>query len=175
MGRQITYEIGALNIGRHVKVMMKDGGGRGGIPGVLKEATPSAALIKGDNNDMTKKHPWADVHDWTSRNATALVLPKPAANSFTAQPIVVAPAAPPAPLPDPFSFYATLGPNIAAALADVSAAEDLVDAALEQLQGAKSQHEDAVQRVNSLRAEAARVLGMIDTALIGTTAAKRNP
>lgn len=177
MGQQLTYEIGKLNIGRYIKAFGDSS--RHGVPAKLVAATPKQAVIRILNSNKDVDRDWADIRDWTSHNETALVTvappPAPHTNGKAAPlpaPTRVAPPAPepskPAP-PSPFSIYQTLGHDLEAATANVAAAEEMVDQALEQLQQAKKDHAETVAKLRELRTRAAAALTTIDSHLTGTT------
>jgi len=164
MGQRITAAIGMANPGRTVKVETEDG------------RMYPATLIGGDEKMATVKSQgmgqhfvaWDRVRDWTSRNTNALT--KPLANGVASKK--------PTPAPtvvkveptqtDQFKVYQTLGPRLEKALSEVSAAEDLLDQALEQVQACKMAHDEAVAALADIRKEASEALSKIDGVLVGT-------
>lgn len=186
MGRQLTFEIGRLNPRRIVKVFGRRAH-KHGQGGTLVESTRENAVVELQGSTSKVAAVWSDVRDWTSHNPAALVMPSPGLNGttngigngkgLTPTTIPVAPKATPMlpappPEPKPFAVYADLGSKLEEALAEVSAAEDLVDEALESLQAAKAQHEEAVARVTRFRTQAHDALKSIDLVLAGTSGHK---
>jgi len=171
MGQALTFEIGKMNIGRRVKLYGRQNGH--GVPGTLKGAEPKHAVVRPDGHNQDERVEWENVLDWTSHNPRSLM--KPAAAEYAPlpkiAPKVIAPPASPPPQESPFAGYATLGPSLDAAIAEVRAAEDLVDEQMENLESAKQAHTAAVDRVRQLRAQAARALSAVDAVLAGTSAA----
>lgn len=175
MGQQITYEIGVENIGRRVKVMGR-AGYQNGHGGKLTAAQQKNATVLLDHTSTPITVEWSSVRDWTSQNPLPMVMPttraapKPVLKATTTAPSAHPVAAKPA--ESPFDLYRSLGAELEAATANVSAAEEMVDQALEQYQAAKAEHEQAVEGLRQLRGKAASALAAIDHHLIGTTAAQ---
>lgn len=175
MGQILNYETGKANIGRLVKVF---GRHRHGTPGKLVEALPRCAVVQIANHPHKTEHPWEDIRDWTSHNAGPLNEPAPPTPKAQPTPKPT-PASPPtqaaAPEPaSPFAVYADLSAKLEAAVANVAAAEEMVDQALEHLQQARKDHAGAVEELKALRTQAAKALAAIDQHLVGTTAAQTN-
>ena len=180
MGQQLTYEIGKLNIGRRVKLMGKDNK-QHGMGGHVMEAHPTHAVCRIDNHGQPEKIAWDRVRDWTSMNNKPLVVPVRAVPRTVTIPASPAPAVqtqswppppPVAPADSPFAFYAQLGPSLELAVREVSAAEDMVNEAMEQLQAAQATHSEAVSKVNKLRKQAEDALKAVDLVLAGTSLAR---
>lgn len=185
MGQGLNYEIGKMNMNRMVKVF-----GRTPTPhgqaAKLVGAEPGWAVVLPPNHGQTEKVEWKFVRDWTSRNPQPLVMPKiepelkPEPPIFKAVPIrptatreqtPVIEAKPELPK-DPFQVFITLGEKLKQGLADISAAEDLVDDTLEQYQRAQSEHAQAVAKVKELETQLDKVKNMVSFALTGTSGAR---
>lgn len=196
MGRSLTPEIGALNIGRRVKARdlstQKGGSKQHGMPATLVEAHEKYAAVRIDNHGpQLVKCDWAEVRDWTSQNAQPLKMPppKPAApiaasvgtpNGIAAkkiEPPRLEPVRPPQEAPHAghdlgsIGEFATIDARIDSALAAVNEAEDQLDAALEMYQDAQAQHARALEGLTAIRADAQRMMERINSRLVGTTAA----
>lgn len=173
MGRTLTYEVGKLNIGRRVKVYGRTNGH--GVPGTLKGAEIKHAIVHLDGSQREEKVEWASVRDWLSHNPKPLVqppVPAAAPEVGAAVPIRITPPAPPPPpsITTRFDVYKNLATDLDSAVRDVRIAEDLVDEAMENLETARAQHTEAVDRVKALRAQVAKSLAAVDEVLVGTSA-----
>lgn len=174
MGQAITFEIGQLNIGRRIKAK-GHAGGMLGSPGVLKAAERSGAIVQFDGAGHTIRVDWKHIVDWTSHNNGPLIMPALKANGTKNNGTVHAKLDPVvAPVPSSedrsqrFEIYKDLGGNIQSALAEVRAAEDLLDEAMERVHDCKRAHEEATAKLSGIRKQAAEALKEVDEMLVGT-------
>lgn len=167
MGQGITHQIGVLNIGRTVKIASESGRM---YPAVLTGGDAKRATVKSQGMGEHFVE-WASVRDWTSRNTMPLI--RASGNGTLAHKLTPAAPAPPPPPTDAFAIYSQLGPKCEKAMREVEAAEELLDQAIEQVQGCKRAHEDAIAILAALRKEAAGALAQIDNLLVGTQESPR--
>lgn len=159
MGRELSVEVGRLNIGRRVKVFQDDKAH--GMSAKLVEAHDRYAVCLIDNSPKPDKYEWRHVRDWTSHNPNPLVLPPMKAVPKLA-PMTVAPTPVPVAQKDPFAVFAGLSQEIPAAMKAIAEAEEEVDTATEMLQQAEARKRLAVQGLADIKAAVASAAALLD-------------